>query len=142
MSENIIIFVVLGIFALVFVGIGINYFKKRSSEWKATVIDKDYSEQVRNHNTVNRGNFPNRGAGPSINIGSRGISIGAANQRNLSINYFVKLKSEQGKEFRWKISEAMYEKIQIGDTLEKKPGTTVPTIIATTSPQGEVTQNQ
>jgi ABC-type Na+ efflux pump permease subunit len=126
MSEKLILFVILGVIALVFVLVSMNHFKKKSSSWKGVVIDKGTREKVRN-NTTNR----NNSVGPNITIGK--VSIGGltnSNQRHVSISYFVVVKTDQGKEINWGISEGLYEKIKVGDEIEKTAGTMTPSIIS------------
>ena len=137
--ENIIILIILGIAVLVFIGLGVNYLKKRSSKWNAVVVDKDFREQVRNHN--NRRPMRNNGIGAAINIGPQGVSIGN-NNRHVTVNYFAILKSEEGKEFKWRISEGMYEKIQIGDKVEKQSGSMTLNIIESATPNNNAQQDR
>ncbi len=137
MASYIALFIFVAIVIAVIVFFAMRHSKMKSSAWRGTVVDKGTREHVRN-NSVSRRNTQQNAPRPTLTIGN--VSIGQAQVGNLahiSVTYYVVVKTEEGNELYWNISEGLYEKVQIGDILEKSSGSLIPMITtptASTSP--------
>ncbi len=123
---------VVSLFAVVFIWLIINYFKKRSMQWTGAVIDKGYTERV--HSTRGRGN--------SLKVG--GIAINQDRGQHVSLNYYIVVQVDGGKELRWSVSEGLYQTINVGDKLSKDSGTMIPRVVEAVHnvPQDNATPTQ
>jgi len=131
MSDTLIFGLVLSFFVLIVIFIIVNNYKRKQSSWTGVVIDKGFDEHIVN-NTMTTSRSPrNNSAGSNIKIGN--ISIGGMSNRNqshVSFKYYIVIKTQEDKELKWSISEGLYEKINLGDTLNKPSGTMIPLIVS------------
>jgi hypothetical protein len=105
------ILVIGGVFAIA------QYFRRKGMQWSGIVIDKGYTEST---NISNR-NFQN---GPTT------IILGA---QRPNLKYYIVVKTNEGKELRWNVSEGLYQTFNIGDALQKNSGTLIPEVVTTKS---------
>ncbi len=113
-------YVIIGVvlfFAVLFIWLIISHFKKRSTQWTGTVIDKGYTERVQTTGSRRGG----------LKIGGTAISHGGG--QHVSLNYYIVVKIDGEKELRWSISEGLYQRISIGDKLSKDSGTMIPRVV-------------
>lgn len=100
----------------------IQKFKRKGAQWTGVVIDKDMSETV-NRNNMNRGN--------TMGGNNNGISIGFGNGNNaVNRSYRLKIRGDDGKEFNWPVGEGFYVSVNVGDRLQKQPGTETPVVLS------------
>jgi hypothetical protein len=92
--------------------------KQKNAQWTGTIVDKSVQEMVHDRNNQ-------RQSGVSIN----GISLGGNNGSNVTHNYSIVVQPDGGGEqFKWPISSGLYEQLNIGDKLSKRPGTKIPEV--------------
>ena len=87
--------------------------KRRNASWTGTVIDKNMTETARA--PMNNGNT------------NSGITFGGSTA--VDRNYTIRVKGDAGKEFTWPVGEGFYNSTNVGDRLQKSPGTETPTKI-------------
>lgn len=117
-----IVIVVVGAFVFSFV----QGKKRKDASWTGTVIDKSMQEHVRTDNDRN-----DNGSGMSVN----GIRFGG-DRSDVAVthSYSITVRPDgAGEPFDWPISSGLYESLNIGDKLVKRPGTDVPEVIAPSS---------
>lgn len=92
--------------------------KQKNAQWTGTVVDKSVQEMVHDRNNQ-------RQSGVSIN----GISLGNNGGSNVTHSYSIVVQPDGGGEqFKWPISSGLYEQLNIGDKLSKRPGTKIPEV--------------
>lgn len=119
MKAGLIIALFVGIVALV-VGL---YLRRRNMTFEGTVTDKDVREEMVSN--------PNQSQ-------VSGISI-STNNGGMRHVYTIKVQTTSGKNLSWQVSEGKYQIINIGDTVNKRSGTTDIDITAKTQPTTQAT---
>ncbi len=124
--KNIVPFI---IFLIIFFGVIafmiVSYFRKKEEVFQGVVIDKNINEVQHMNN-----------GGPHM---TAGMSGGVTHQ------YMIKVKTDNGKEIKYQISEGKYEIVKIGDRVSKAKGTTdidISSSSQTTSPTTPVNYTQ
>ncbi len=117
---SIVIFVV--IFGGVVAYIIVSAIRRREIQFEGSVIDKNIIENRQMNNGMNRG--------PGITLGNN--MNGNNMNGGVTHEYKIRVKTDQGKEVNYKVSEGMYETIKIGDRVSKPHGTTEITIVSST----------
>lgn len=108
---------------VVFVGIAamvtIQKIKRKGAQWTGVVIDKNMNESVKQHGSRDRDT-----------IGGNGFSIGIGGNNAVRRSYNLRIRDDGGKEFNWPVGEGVYQSVNVGDRLQKQPGTETPTILS------------
>ena len=103
----------------------IQNFRRKGMQWSGVVIDKNSSENIsRSQPTVMNNQS-------SLTLGS--IRIGGSDfqpQQRINLQYYIIVKTDDGKELRWNVSEGLYQTLNIGDKLKKDSGTMIPEVVA------------
>lgn len=125
------------LFGVVFVGavilIIVQKIKRKGAQWTGVVIDKSMTEDVRRGSVYDRNNG---GGGDGINIRFGGGNT--AVQRS----YNLRIRDDGGKEFNWPVGEGMYQSVNVGDRLQKQPGTETPTVVSQMQPAEQIANHQ
>jgi hypothetical protein len=108
------------IFAVVIIGAIVMAIRRREIVFDGEVIDKNITET---RNAMPMNNMGNMNSG-GINMMSGGIQH----------EYYIKVKTANGKTIKYKISSGMYETVKIGDTVSKPTGTSEITITSSQTP--------
>lgn len=116
------------LFVVFFVGMAIAIIvqkvRRKGAQWSGVVIDKTMNEQP----------LGNRRDRYNDNPGGLNIRLGTNNQ-GIQRSYQLRLRDDGGKEFNWPVGEGVYSSVQVGDRLQKSPGTETPAIISRVSAQ-------
>lgn len=108
MNDETVIMLILVAVAAIAIFAGVQYVRRLMQEWQGKVTDKD--TRVRRHNNRNR---RRRRSGISINSGT-----------TTTIEHYIWVETDEGKEIKWKVTEGLYEQVGIGDRVKKDSGTT------------------
>lgn len=131
MDNNTLVIILISVIVVGVIGFVLYTNKKRKdANWTGVVIDRMMSEHVNSNRMANENRAGN------ISIGGFGLS--SPNTVAVTHSYSLMIKSDTGETFSWQVSSGMYEEVAIGDRLEKRPGTTIPTIIQKAQPVAPV----
>lgn len=116
------------LFGVVFVGMAAliigQKIKRKGAQWTGVVIDKNMTESVVRDSLHDRDTNSNGG----LRIGLGGVNN--AVQRS----YQLRIRDDAGKEFNWPVGEGVYQSVNVGDKLQKQPGTETPVVLSQAQP--------
>lgn len=122
-SWIIVLFVVVfGCFLVAFI---VQKVKRRGAQWTGTVIDKSMSEDMVRDSLHDRND-------------NQGLNIRLGNTNAVKRTYQLRIRDTAGKEFGWQVGEGVYQSVNVGDTLQKQPGTETPTVVSAAPPSGRM----
>ena len=126
MDDALTLVLIVGIIGIIGGVMFMQHRKRKNAQWSGTVIDKDTKKEYIHNTRHSRRNRRRGGSG----IGLAGAVLAGNSMRrgNYTLKYYIFVKTDEGEEIKWEVSDGLYEEVNIGDQLKKEPGTTIPEI--------------